>query len=1000
MHTEWTDICILNSSNFKIQRQTFRDEVGTYKIYNEEIIINWDKWTGSDIFVKINDNYIHKIFNEINVTHIDNILFYIMNTDKNIIYLKNNISKFGHYSINDNNILISWNNNTDEKIIKFENNYYHEKYILNLISTNKKNSKEKFKKINDKYYYDINIKHCKQHTKQITHNKIYNHNVIDFDFNHAKIKQSSKNIIVNNYINIKNINKYIDTYIYDNLFNDLLNLEIDFEIKKKTNKKRCLTLAQWGYPAFGGGENWLLNFNKILNNNLYETFLICFSDPFKNEYFTNIKLIDLEYVKIIQMPLDILTIIKFIKIIDPDIINHQGVNRLLFMKISNILNIPFLTGFCYWNDIVKFNMDNININMLNNDTLEKTDDFEYIIDNAYTYVASDFVNDVINKLYNIKLDVIETISIKDDFYIDSSDISEKKYVTLINCHYNKGGYLIKYLCENLDINIPLQFVYTENDPNITIDIIQNLINERNKLKNINLLIPEKIDILKIYSKTKVLLIPSLCDETFCRVGYEGMINKIPIISSRNGNLKYLLKNYAIFINDYKYNEWKENIEYIYNDININLTENIQSYNVSKYNLNDINNNLTEIIISKKIINKIQSSNISKYNLNDKNIGLILPWADQGLGIQGREYYLTLKSIGYTPYIFSFKPYHSTRDNIYLQCDSNEWDYENITYSNNYRENITYEEIMNFVYKFNIKKIIIIEASFTNIFKIALFLKILNISIYIVVNIECIRLVELSYHNIFDKILTNNIESYVILSSIFVNKTKYLGFNIVHHYFNDVKKLKIKKTNIKKLKFCCIGGLNSISRKNIDLIVLTFYNIFIENIYLDWELNIYIQGIEIPDLINKYKCKNINYYINHFLYKYIIEKNIENDIFIHMGSHEGFGLGLYEAIYCGTPILTMNWIPNNEIIKNYINGWLINCTFSEINDNDNSLINRGIIHENVLKSKLIEIITDKYNTLRIINTTIENIANLNNINKYIFENNLIDILSTSPYLNNF
>ena len=68
-------------------------------------------------------------------------------------------------------------------------NYYHEKYILNLISINKKNTKEKFKKVNDKYYIDNNIKHCEQHTEQIEqteqteqikqtkqtkHNKIYN----------------------------------------------------------------------------------------------------------------------------------------------------------------------------------------------------------------------------------------------------------------------------------------------------------------------------------------------------------------------------------------------------------------------------------------------------------------------------------------------------------------------------------------------------------------------------------------------------------------------------------------------------------------------------------------------------------------------------------------------------------------------------------------------------------------------------------------------------------
>jgi hypothetical protein len=28
---------------------------------------------------------------------------------------------------------------------------------------------------------------------------------------------------------------------------------------------------------------------------------------------------------------------------------------IFFMKISNILEIPFLTGFCFWNDIIKFN---------------------------------------------------------------------------------------------------------------------------------------------------------------------------------------------------------------------------------------------------------------------------------------------------------------------------------------------------------------------------------------------------------------------------------------------------------------------------------------------------------------------------------------------------------------------------------------------------------------------------------------------------------------------
>jgi glycosyltransferase involved in cell wall biosynthesis len=326
--------------------------------------------------------------------------------------------------------------------------------------------------------------------------------------------------------------------------------------------------------------------------------------------------------------------------------------------------------------------------------------------------------------------------------------------------------------------------------------------------------------------------------------------------------------------------------------------------------------------------------------------------------------------------------------MYLQTDSNEWNYENIIYSNNYRENLNYNEILDFIYKYKIKKIIIIEATFLNIFNISLFLKSLNIKIYIVVNIECIRLVELTYHNIFDRILTNNIESQSIMSTLFENKAKYLGFHLNHYYFKNINK--ISKENTNYIKFCCIGGLNSLSRKNIDIVIKSFYNIYNENKYLNWELNVYIQGVEIPEIVNNYKSSKINYYINELSYKNIIDKYIENDIFIHMGSHEGLGLGFYESLYCGTPILTMNWIPNNEIITNNINGWLLNCDYSNIYDNDNSLINQGIINEESLKIKIIEILNSN-NTINIINNTIKNKDILINKNKYNFEKNLIDIL---------
>ena len=1050
MHSEWTDLCILD--NNIIERKNIDSEQGTYHILNNELIINWDKWKGDDIFILFNDCYYHKIFYNkyiLNNNLTDIKIYYenynydlYLNLDNNNIFKKFDITNILTYSKNNNIFTIKWSESIEEIFININEKYYNDKYIIKLLETDNLNNNidnflkinnfnisknihkeskkiEKFKKINNNLYFksynnSINLKLnssdkynisdklniCDKSNKSNNsinnnfNNKV-NYKLIDLEIDYNNLKEKVESLLFENkltnknYLNKNNINNYLNNISKNkDIFYDFFNLELNFEIPIKKNK-RVLTLVEWAYPPFGGGENWILNFNKILYNNNYDNFIICFADMFKNISFTETKLINLDYVKIIQMPKDIINIIKVIKVINPDIINHQGVYREYFMKISNVLEIPFLTGFCFWQNIVKFNMDNINVNMINNNGLERTDEFRDILKNSYTYSSSDFVNDIIDKLYNEKLDVIETISLKEDFYINNSNNENnqnKIYVTLINCHYNKGGYLIEELCNNLNINIPLQLVYTENDPIINLDFLTSLINKRNQKNNINKLIKEKVDVKLIYNKTKIIIIPSICDETFCRVGYEAMINKIPIISSSNGNLKYLLKDYALFIDNNNIEKWRNEIEKLYfNDIELN-----------KFKLKNISI-LNEEYIEKKILNSINNINESKYKLSDKNVGLIIPWADQGLGIQGREYYISIKNIGYNPYVLSFKPYHATHENIRLQTDKTEWDYENILYSHNYREDLTYDEIIDFVYKYNIKKIIIIEATYIHIFRIAMFLKLLNVKVYLAINLECTRLEELDYHYIFDKIITNNLNSFKIMSHIFNNKIFNLGFHLNHKYFQNVNKNKINnninKINKKeKLKFFCTGGFNAISRKNIDLIVLTFYNIFKENIFLNWELNVYIQGVQIPEGINKYRCDNIKYHVNNLSYKLIIDKYFENDIFIHMGSHEGLGIGFYESIYCGTPILTMDWIPNSEIIINNKNGWLTNCSYSDIYDNDNSLLNKGIINEKILKKKIIEIIENKDNTINIINNSILKVDKISKRNKSLFENNFLKFLS--------
>lgn len=1022
IHTEWIDTCILN--NNKINRMLVNDEHGTYTIKDNMIIVKWFKWVGEDIFIEKNSNYYQKEFYDkyiINHNLIEK--FFIHNEweeacflieDLKLIFKKDNIKEFGKYEYDNDNINVYWNNWGKEKFILLNNIYYQKSYYDKHFIKNNSNDIhffDKFKCINNKYYF-IDFVHSFHNNDSSNNNQLDNYNN-DLSNNYSDnysnnqdcnnqnnkkyryhlmkdnltihdIKSNIKNLLNShllnnkNYLDKNNIQLFLDDY--DTLYNDMDTfkyIELDFEILPKT-KKRCLSLVEWGYPPFGGGENWILNVNKLLYKNNFDNYLICFSDPFKNEFFEKTNFIDLGYVKIIQMKKCIKDIMIMIKLMNPDLINHQGVDRILYMKISNILQIPFLTGFCFWQNIFQFNMDNINVKILDNSNLLPTDEFEFIYNNSYTYSSSHFVNEVIHKFYKKKLDVIETISLKDEYLLTETSLEKRIYVTLINCHYNKGGYLIEYLCKNLDINIPLLFVYTENDPVIHIDYINNLLHQRNKRKNINILIPYKVDIKDIYNKTRIILTPSLCDETFCRVSYEAMMNSIPILSTKNGNLKYLLENYAIFIDDYNYQEWVNQLHMIYNNHEI-----IKSFSNIK------NNHLDDDIIELKLLNKIDSIKKSKYTLNDHHIGLIVPWADQGLGIQARDYYKSLKEIGFVPHIFSFKPYNATHENLYLQSDKEEWNYDNIYYSSNYRENINFDEIFEFVYKYNIKKIIIIEATYLNIFHISYFLKTMGLTIYLVANIECIRLPELLYHNVFDKILTNNIESHIILSNIFKNNTEILNFHLNHSYFDNII---VKKKNYNKIKFFSIGGLNSLTRKNIILTIETFNKIYNDGYFLDWELDIYIQGVEIPNIIKNINCIKINYHIEHLSYKKIIECYKNHHIFIHLGSHEGLGLGFFESIYCGTPILTLDWTPNNEIIKNNINGWIINCNYDRCYDNDISLINRAIIHENDLKNKIIEILNNKENTIKIIENTYDNISKIKSKNKYTFLRNLQNSLS--------
>ena len=286
--------------------------------------------------------------------------------------------------------------------------------------------------------------------------------------------------------------------------------------------------------------------------------------------------------------------------------------------------------------------------------------------------------------------------------------------------------------------------------------------------------------------------------------------------------------------------------------------------------------------------------------------------------------------------------------------------------------------------------IIPEASFFNIFNIVSVLKILNIKTYLIVNIECVRLNEINYHLLFDKILANNNTSYNTLKSIINDKTvNHLGFHLSHPYFHNIIKNDLFNGN-RKLKFLCIGGLNSVSRKNLDIVIDVFSTIKDNFSDLNFEVNINVLGVE--KLENNYS-NIIKLSYGEKSYKNIIDDYTNTDIFIHLGTQEGLGLGFYEALYCGTPILTIDWIPNNELVQNGKNGWIAKCLYSKNYENTLSIINRGMIIKNELYTTVMDILTNTSKTVSIIKNTYNFKKALYDKNKKDFYTKFNDILSS-------
>lgn len=718
--------------------------------------------------------------------------------------------------------------------------------------------------------------------------------------------------------------------------------------------KVYLILSKWCYP-FGGGEEFMLQTMMWAHELGMDCYWISLCDK-ANKYFDKLEIECYEFGKLIKIPNgdEEDNIIKYwLKMLKPSMVHHQGHMRKKFYEICDSMRIEFLTGFHFWIGAIILNEKTLNIDIMENKHLHNADqEISYLWNKKYCnyYAVTEFVANCINEItnYDIK-DIIYASSSILKCKIENFDILKNNFVTMINIHKLKGGEILLHLIKNL-LNIPFMAVITEPGSEELDHKISKAIEDRKKTNGIECIIIKRINDPKIiYQQTKILLVGSICDETFCRVVNEGMMNGIPIITTGKGNIKYLLGDSGIIINENNLSDWTNKVSSLYFDnklltiLSMKSLTNYENYSEEKAKLQ-----------FKNVIGKILTKN------KENNLMIICPWCDQGLGILSRTYARILQE-WYNVYIFSLKPYNANSC-IELQKNPMEWEWQNIYYSKNDRENVKDSEIINFVIKNNIGKCILPETCWSRVFEIAKLLRDLDVKCYAVPMIEIVRKDEISKHNYFYKILCSNYLCVNIFGNYGILKTQYVGYGI-----NDPL-IKMNPTVFKKndiIKFLFIGGMNAFSRKQILNICESFF--ILNKTYKSFSLTCTIQKINLLESEDK---ENILKYFNHpcftfidehLTYEQIINLYYEHHISIQVSKHEGLGLGFYEALSTGTPIITLNVPPHNEIVIDNVNGWTIESFFKKMEDNKDGLIGSAYFDPQVLSQKLSDIVSDFYDT---------------------------------------
>jgi glycosyltransferase involved in cell wall biosynthesis len=480
------------------------------------------------------------------------------------------------------------------------------------------------------------------------------------------------------------------------------------------------------------------------------------------------------------------------------------------------------------------------------------------------YVPSKYAKQVFDYYYpQLRAETLEPIVTDFSKVRPSSYRPDAKYVTVINLYPEKGGRILAHLLDHCHPDVAFLGIQTSETSELDFIIHHKLKKRSNRLLSYT---PEIDEIL---NQTRLLLVPSLVDETFCRIVAEATIKGIPVASSGYGNLSHF--NLTTLGSDPE--AWRSFVDRVYFDAD-SLRELSSLSTGSRGSFEGKPDRLVSLLRT--------------------NCLIICPYRNCGLLRQCQEYIDLLSST----HCFVALNIHNRR----LECLSGVDRVYDTTIEKNY-------ELINEICREHGIQLIISPEIVLDKTKISHN----GTKIVLMPNIDLISREEMKLLEGHNVVIHNQYTRDCLVDRPDINFCQ-VGFAL--------PPLITKKPPLGgELKFLLVGGL---FKRTIE-ILRVFYRLYEEG-HRNFSLTVLIGNTD-PEIVGFLKEHLNDIPQIKPVYQQVSHSEV---IRLYQGSHiavvasdcEGLGFNLYEAVQTGTPVLTHQGRPHSDLIAHGVNGWCV------------------------------------------------------------------------------